>query len=39
VFGLAIVFAAACLMLASVMPHVALAVIFVVGLGFGAGVE
>jgi dTMP kinase len=37
-FGLAIVFAATCLMLAAVMPHVALAVIFVVGLGFGAGV-
>jgi dTMP kinase len=38
VFGLAIVFAAACLMLAAVMPQVALAVIFVIGLGFGAGV-
>jgi dTMP kinase len=37
-FGLAIVFAAVCLMLASVMPHIALAVIFVIGLGFGAGV-
>jgi dTMP kinase len=37
-FGLAIVFAAACLILAAVMPHVALAMFFVVGLGFGAGV-
>jgi dTMP kinase len=37
VFGLAIVFAAVCLMIASVMPRVALAVIFVIGLGFGAG--
>ncbi len=37
-FGLAIVFASICLMLAAVMPHVALAVMFVLGLGFGAGV-
>lgn len=37
-FGLALVFAAICLILAAVMPHIALAVIFVVGLGFGAGV-
>lgn len=37
-FGLAIVFAAACLMLAAVMPHVVLAMFFVIGLGFGAGV-
>jgi dTMP kinase len=37
-FGLAIVFAALCLGLASIMPQVALAIIFVVGLGFGAGI-
>jgi dTMP kinase len=37
-FGLSIVFGAVCLMLVAVMPQVALAMIFVVGLGFGAGV-
>ena len=37
-FGLAIVFAAICLILTAVMPHVALAMIFVLGVGFGAGV-
>jgi dTMP kinase len=37
-FGLSIVFAALCLMLTAVMPHVALATVFVIGLGFGAGV-
>ena len=37
-FGLALVFAAVCLILAAIMPQVALAMIFVVGLGFGAGV-
>jgi dTMP kinase len=37
-FGLALVFAAISLILAAVMPQVVLAVIFVVGLGFGAGV-
>lgn len=37
-FGLSIVFAAVCLVLAAVMPHVALAMIFVLGVGFGAGV-
>ncbi|HJQ42431.1 MAG TPA: dTMP kinase [Jatrophihabitantaceae bacterium] len=37
-FGLSIVFAAICLVLAAVMPHVVLAVIFVLGVGFGAGV-
>jgi dTMP kinase len=37
-FGLSIVFAALCLVLAAVMPHVALAMIFVIGVGFGAGV-
>ncbi len=37
-FGLSLVFAALCLMLTAVMPHVALAVIFVLGIGFGAGV-
>jgi dTMP kinase len=37
-FGLSIVFAGACLMLTAVMPQVVLAVVFVVGIGFGAGV-
>ena len=37
-FGLSLVFAAVSLILAAIMPHVALATIFVVGLGFGAGV-
>jgi dTMP kinase len=37
-FGLAIVFAAVCLILAALMPHVVLATIFVVALGFGAGI-
>jgi dTMP kinase len=37
-FGLSLVFAAACLVLTAVMPQVALAIVFVVGIGFGAGV-
>lgn len=37
-FGLAIVLAALCLILTAVMPYVALAMIFVLGVGFGAGV-
>jgi dTMP kinase len=37
-FALALVFAAVSLILVAVMPQVFLAVIFVVGLGFGAGV-
>ena len=37
-FGLSIVFAALCLMLTSVMPQVALAMILTLGVGFGAGV-
>jgi dTMP kinase len=37
-FGLALVFAAVSLILTAVMPQVVLAVIFVVGVGFGAGV-
>jgi dTMP kinase len=37
-FGLAIVFAGTSLVLAAIMPHVALAMIFVLGVGFGAGV-
>jgi dTMP kinase len=37
-FGLAIVFAGSCLMLTAVMPHVVLAIITVLGVGFGAGV-
>lgn len=37
-FGLSIVFAGACLILVAVMPQVALAMIFVLGVGFGAGV-
>jgi dTMP kinase len=36
-FGLSLVFAALCLILTAVMPHVALAMVFVLGLGFGAG--
>ncbi|HEY2271810.1 MAG TPA: dTMP kinase [Jatrophihabitantaceae bacterium] len=36
-FGLSLIFAAICLMLAAVMPQVALAVVFVLGVGFGAG--
>lgn len=37
-FGLSLVFAALCLVLTAVMPQVALAMIFVLGVGFGAGV-
>jgi dTMP kinase len=37
-FGLSIIFASVCLILTAVMPQVALAMIFVIGLGFGAGV-
>jgi dTMP kinase len=37
-FGLSIVFGGACLILTAVMPQVVLAMIFVVGVGFGAGV-
>jgi len=37
-FGLAIVFGGACLIMTAVMPQVVLAMIFVVGVGFGAGV-
>ncbi len=37
-FGLTIVFAGVCLSLTAVMPHVALAMITVLGVGFGAGV-
>ncbi len=37
-FGLALVFAAICLILTAVMPQVVLAVVFVLGVGFGAGV-
>jgi dTMP kinase len=36
-FGLALVFAALCLIITAVMPQVVLATIFVVGVGFGAG--
>lgn len=38
VFGLSIVFAGTCLALTAVMPHVVLAMIMVLGVGFGAGV-
>jgi len=38
VFGLAIVLAGSCLALAAVMPHVVLAMVMVLGVGFGAGV-
>jgi dTMP kinase len=37
-FGLSIVFAGACLVLASLMPHLALSVVTVIGVGFGAGI-
>ncbi|HEX5494413.1 MAG TPA: dTMP kinase [Mycobacteriales bacterium] len=37
-FGLSIVFAGGCLVLVAVMPHLALSVITVAGVGFGAGV-
>jgi dTMP kinase len=37
-FGLSIVCGGFCLVLAAIMPQVALAVIFVLGLGFGAGI-
>jgi len=37
-FGLSIVFAGGCLGLTAVMPHVVLAMLTVVGVGFGAGV-
>lgn len=37
-FGLAIVFAGGCLVLVALMPHLALSVITVAGVGFGAGV-
>jgi dTMP kinase len=36
-FGLSIAFGGACIVLAAVMPHIALATIFVLGTGFGAG--
>jgi dTMP kinase len=36
-FGLSIVFAGACLVLASFMPHLFLSLIAIVGVGFGAG--
>jgi dTMP kinase len=39
IFGLAIVFSGICLALTAVMPHVALAIITVFGVGFGAGVS
>jgi len=37
-FGIALIFAAICLVLTSVMPQIALATVFVIGIGFGAGV-
>lgn len=37
-FGLSIVGGGICLVLAAIMPHLALATIFVVGVGFGAGI-
>jgi len=37
-FGLSIVFAGSCLILTAFMPQAALAMIFVLGVGFGAGV-
>jgi len=37
-FGIALIFAAACLILTSVMPQIAFATVLVIGTGFGAGV-
>ena len=37
IFGLSIVFGGACIVLAALMPQIALATIFVLGTGFGAG--
>ena len=37
-FGVALIFAAICLVLTSVMPQIAFATVFVIGTGFGAGV-
>ncbi|MDP9092170.1 MAG: dTMP kinase [Actinomycetota bacterium] len=37
-FGLAILFAGSCLILTAIMPQTALAMIFIIGVGFGAGV-
>ncbi|HZZ95856.1 MAG TPA: dTMP kinase [Jatrophihabitantaceae bacterium] len=37
-FGLSLVFAAICLILTAIMPQVVLAMVFVLGVGFGAGV-
>jgi dTMP kinase len=37
-FGLAILFAGVCLILTAVMPQTALAMIFILGVGFGAGI-
>jgi dTMP kinase len=36
-FGLAIVFAGGCLFVAAIMPQIALATVFVIGIGFGGG--
>ncbi len=36
-FGLSIVFAGGCLILVALMPHLLLSLIFVIGVGFGAG--
>ena len=37
-FGVSIIFGGICLVLTAVMPQVALAMVFVIGVGFGAGV-
>ena len=37
-FGLAIVFAGACLILVALMPHLVLSLVCVIGVGFGAGI-
>jgi dTMP kinase len=36
-FGLSIIFAGACLVLVALMPHLLLSLVFVIGVGFGAG--
>jgi dTMP kinase len=36
-FGLSIIFAGGCLMLVALMPHLLLSLVFVIGVGFGAG--
>ena len=37
-FGLSIIFAGVCLVLVALMPHLLLSLVFVIGVGFGAGI-